>query len=191
MGQARATLGTSKRDEQGTTKSGAGVGGPEAAVGETQRPTPTPPRRGATAFQPPSWDFSRTSPSARIEESRAVVEARTPTPNAAAPRLLGQRPCRDEYGVFHRTKPQKARRGGAGVFFSVVGERERPTPTRKGQPNRLATRLPRAACLRTSQPLLQPQPIEKGAWRGGRRRKGALHPILQPSSCVRSPPTPW
>ena len=34
-----------------------------------------------------------------------------------------------------------------------------------GQPSRLATRLPRSACLRTLQPLLQPLLIVLGAWR--------------------------
>ena len=47
---------------------GAGWEVPEAAVGETERPTPTPPRPRATAIQPPSWDEHRTRSWARIEE---------------------------------------------------------------------------------------------------------------------------
>ena len=101
MAHARATLGTSGVqanrargwDAQGNSLGNAKHnttpprGKARAAVGETQRTTPTPtggtrqshrwedaprtstptpPRRGATAIQPPSWDFSRTSPSARV-----------------------------------------------------------------------------------------------------------------------------
>ena len=67
---------------------------------------------GATAIQPPSWDEHRTRSWAREVELERRFEKRTRTQNADAPRLLGQRPCRDEYGDFHRTKPQKARHGG-------------------------------------------------------------------------------
>ena len=144
MGQARATLGTSKDEpidapsaSEGSPTEGsfakrsrkrprAGVGAPEAAVGETQRPTPTPPRRGATHNSATKLGlFSHSPLGAGKRNWRGVWKGDNATPNAAAPRPMGQRPSWDEYGDASRTMPHRARRGGAGVFFSVVGNRER------------------------------------------------------------------
>ena len=73
--------------------------------------------RGNAQFSHQVGTFSRTSPSARIAELERRLQGDYATPNAAAPRLLGQRPSGDEYGDFHRTKPQKARRGGGWCLF--------------------------------------------------------------------------
>ena len=116
-----------------------------------------------------------------------------------------QRPSWDEYGDASRTMPHRARRGGYRLNFSsspkataravrvsfslsLLSANARP---RRERDNQATSQPNRAACLRTPQPFPQPQLIGKGAWRGGWRRKGDLHPFLQPSSCDYSPPTPW
>ena len=60
--------GTSKGnfwEKQGTNQSGAVVGSQRELVGETERTTPTPPRRGATHNSADFGDYSRARPSAR------------------------------------------------------------------------------------------------------------------------------
>ena len=87
---------------------------------------------------------------------RAVGETRTPTPNAAAPRFWVNDLEGTNTGTLLAGRPK--RRGATGLipFFLCRWKSRTPTPKRMGQPTRLATRLPRSACLRTPQPLLQP-----------------------------------
>ena len=62
--------GQSLEERERTNQRRAGERG-RAIVGKPRRALqrrPAAPRRGATAIQPPSWDDSRTSPSARIAE---------------------------------------------------------------------------------------------------------------------------
>ena len=108
-------------------QSGAGVEVPEAAVGETQRTTPTPtrgmrqshrwedaprtstptpPRRRATAIQPPSWDFSRMKHRPRREWDNPT--ASQPEPNARLAFALRNR-------FFNHFALCWARGAGAGV----------------------------------------------------------------------------
>ena len=106
------------------------------------KPSPTLPRRGYPLAEgdPKVWPDRRSPPKAVARGLRTsggathnspalgdtfakplgagesgigkAFERRGRTPNAAAPRPLGQRPSLDEYGDFSRTTPQRARRGG-------------------------------------------------------------------------------
>jgi len=164
MGQARATLGTSRA----RTNRARGWGVPEAAVGERQSTTQrrqgergraivgkskarlnanaAAPRRGATAIQPPSWDFFSHKPlGAGKRNWRAVGERRTPTPNAAAPRLLGQRLSLGRTrGLSSHEAPKGAARRGL-IPFSLSLERAKVAPRRERDnptASLLATRPP-------------------------------------------------
>ena len=151
MGQAGATLGTSGA----RTNRARGWEAPEAAVGERQSTTQrrqgergraivgkskarlnanaAAPRRGATAIQPPSWDFFSHKPlGAGKRNWRAVGERRTPTPNAAAPRLLGQRLSLGRTrGLSSHDAPKGAARRGL-IPFSLSLERANADPAENG-----------------------------------------------------------
>ena len=169
--------------------------------------TPTPPRRaeGQRTIQPSMGTSLALPLGAGKRNWRGVWKGDNATPNAAAPRPMGQRPSWDEHGDASRTMPHRERRGGYRLNFSsspkataravlvsfslsLGNANARP---RRERDNQATSQPNRAACLRTPQPFPQPQLIGKGAWRGGWRRKGDLHPFLQPSSCDYSPPTPW
>ena len=74
---------------------------------------------------------------------RAVGETRTPTPNAAAPRFWVNDLEGTNTGTLLAGRPKRRGATGLSLFFSVVGNRERP-PRRErddplaSQPNRAA-----------------------------------------------------
>ena len=118
-----------------------------------------------------------------------------------------QRPSWDEYGDASRTMPHRARRGGYRlnfssspkataravlVSFSLSLEIANADPEENGTTHSPRNPTPSLGLLTHSATASSTITHLKGRIRGGGwRRKGTLHPILQPSSCVRSPPTPW
>ena len=160
---------------------------------------PTPPRRGATHNSAVIWGFSRTRPSARGKRNcRGVFESRTPTPNAAAPRLLGQRLSLGLMGTHLAQRPK--RRGAAGlVSFSLSFlRREFARAVGVGLPDRREPRRGRKRPREPRNPLSfrfhfafnfppPPCPAQKTAAHpiGDARRFGLIPPRPSPAGCAR------
>ena len=174
--RARGQAGQDGGTLNATRSAGRGWESQSRPLEERGRTTQRPRAEGQRTIQPTLGTTLALAPrrgGSGIGEA-FVRRLRNPTRRRAA--LLGQRPSGDEYGDDSRTTPQKARRVGTGVIFSVVGPRER-RGTLRPTLNPLSTS--RRLLTHTSIAFLTPI-IWKGASRRGRATAGDLQPFLKP-----------
>ena len=112
--------GTSKGNfgnEQGTNNRARGWESKSRSLEERERTSQRPRAEGRRIIQPSLGIALALAPRRGGSGIGEAFVRRLRNPKRRRAALLGQRPSGDEYGDDSRTTPQKARRGGAEVFF--------------------------------------------------------------------------